>query len=151
MFSCGAIALINSLKWCGLNLSYRCDYNIFVEMCNTDPESGTDRKNITKVLRKFKDVIGFSFKYLVNLKEIETYLSQPGTAIILEYTFKEENGVYDGHYEILFFENGQYWVVNGMRPAPAKQVIEREQIKKRLRCKKDRKFGSPSAWFLYKK
>lgn len=120
-------------------------------MCNTDPESGTDRKNITKVLRKFKDVIGFSFKYLVNLKEIETYLSQPGTAIILEYTFKEENGVYDGHYEILFFENGQYWVVNGMRPAPAKQVIEREQIKKRLRCKKDRKFGSPSAWFLYKK
>lgn len=147
-FGCGPIGVINVLKWTGLQLTYKEDYKTFADICGTDQE-GTDRGNITRALKKFKKYLRFVYKKLITFKQVDEHI-RAGNCVLYEYFFPE-NGEYDGHYELLLFEDGVYYVVNGMYPAPAKQVIEREEIKKRLRCKMYRDIGSPSGWFLYRK
>ena len=145
-FSCGILAIINTKKWLGLKASYKKDYKKTARFCKTTTD-GTKREKISAALDKLSDYLTYEFMYLVTFKQIKEHLVTGG-AIILEYFFLEYPGMHDGHYEILMYENEKFYSINGMSSAPAKQIISEDNIKKKLRCKKFREIGSPSAWFL---
>ena len=146
-YSCGPIAIMNALKWAGLQTTYKTHFHRIRTLFKTTMSWGTTIDNMTATLLKHGRYLSFTTKSLVTLKEIDRHLAQGG-AVILKYWFKESAG-YDGHYVFLFREEGHDFIaVNAMLGTPAAQPCPRDMLKSMLSCKKYRHTGSPSAWFI---
>lgn len=147
-YSCGPIAILNALKWAGLQLTYKDNFKQIKKLCKTTASWGTTPENITNVLSKYTEHLNFEIKALITLKDIERHLKKGG-AVILEYWFKENLDIYDGHYVFIFQIFGKDFVVaNGIDGKEAIHICSRKELKSMLRCKRYRNTGSPSAWLL---
>ena len=147
-YSCGPVSVINALKWAGLPLSYRKHYKKIKKKCKTDKGWGTYTHNITKTLGGFKE-IWFETVPLITYRQLKDHLMNGGAAI-LEYWYREDDGSYDGHYAFVYMTHDlEFVVVNDMWTETVKRV-EPNYIKEKLRCRKYRSTGSPSAWLIRK-
>lgn len=106
-YSCGPIAIINTLKFLGINITYKALPYIRM-LCNCKINYGTDEEDIENVLKMF----GIRFKGIHHptLKEIDKHI-ECGGAILLNYSF----GIDIGHYTLCIGRNKtNYFLVNDM-------------------------------------
>lgn len=150
-YSCGPTAIINALKWAGLDATKE-DLDLFRFSCRTiDPEfpndwdsNGTTDADLDRVLR-------YAGKGKIKVKKIKNpsvpmligHLQSKG-AVIISYYWKE--GAQDGHHFafISAFKKGLFEVVNDHANKKTIMLRTKATLHKWLK-KKDE---SPICWFI---
>lgn len=147
--SCGPIALINILKWIGVNVTY----NNFIEMarglCGHEPghEGGTRDHGMMIAFRKLR--ISYSRRKNPTLAQIDFHLDS-GDIILLDYTMgmnKRRVSSLEKHFVLIIERTPKmYTVVNG----ETKNTVGRQRrstLEKMLSWDKDDHY----AWFIHSK
>jgi hypothetical protein len=151
-YSCGAIALLNALKWAGYQINYRRDFGRAYRACKCNKD-GVYTNNFDTAIRRYKKLIVLpeceSFE-APPIKLIDECLENHG-AIAMAYIYK-----YNGHVEVSHMtlcigrKGNQYVFVNNARQAKkAITLHKRSTVVKMLRFR-DPYCGGCEVWFLNK-
>ena len=91
-YRCGPVAVINTLKFLGVSITYK-SLPIIQELCKCANPHGTDRYDFENALKK----LGVKFERRVRptLKDIDRHINKGG-AILMDYYL----GYEDGHYAL---------------------------------------------------
>lgn len=133
-FSCGPVAIMNVLKWAGVELSHDETIKPFRTICRCDPEVGTNHPNFDRALRLITDEVGgikVRRVYKPKLPEIEQHLREEGI-VILNYHWRYDDE-WNRHFMLLVnvSESGKsFLTVNDNRKGPALKREMRETVKK---------------------
>jgi len=105
-FSCGPVAVINTLKFLGCNVTYK-SLPLVQRLCKCKSPDGTNPEDLEQAL----SVFGISFKRKIkpSLKDIDNHIKNHG-AILLNYCISI------GHYSLCIGKNGKnnYTLVNDL-------------------------------------
>ena len=151
-FRCGPVAILNALRWAGVDIPYD-EIHFIGELCIVTSPDGSTHGSFDKALRKMGDN-HFTVRKVMkpSLFEIEEHL-RLGGALVLNYRWRRD-WIMDPkkrtsrHYSLIIgiSDSGRtFYVVNGRRKRKALKGIRREDFKKwELRFPKD----DLKAWFL---
>jgi predicted double-glycine peptidase len=140
-YSCGPIAIINTLKWLGHeNITYKLLPAIRM-MCKCEYEFGTHDLDLERTLKALG--IKKKRKVVPTIKEIDKHLDNDGI-IILQYSITP----FDGHYVLCIRRTAKsYFLVNDSNDRTISRMSR--GVFKRL-IKWDKNDEKPWAWFIYK-
>jgi len=105
-FSCGPVAIINTLKFLGCNITYK-DLPLVQNLCKCKSPDGTNPENLEKALSMLG--ICFERKIKPSLKDIDGHIKSRG-AILLNYCISM------GHYSLCVGKSGtnNYTLINDL-------------------------------------
>lgn len=152
-FRCGPIAVFNSLRWAGADISARYVYEL-TDKCNTKHfgQGGTDHHDFDRVLREeAAELVKIDLILKPRMYEIEEHLKNGG-ALVLNFAYNRDElvGVHR-HYTLLteISETGKTLeMVNGYSNRPAVQKIRRKTFV--TDCLSHTRDKDAKAWFLTK-
>lgn len=158
-FRCGPIAILNTLKWAGCNVTAKLIPVLFKEV-SCSPLFGTAESNITRGLRKLGKGIFFTqTDRRPSLQKIERSLRK-GKAVILGYWYHTDDP------EQKNYEMGHYALIIGVSPSGLTFYVENYidiNDNQRTRISRDRLQDDlrvlkvaverwyPNAWYLRKR
>lgn len=152
-FRCGPVAILNALRWAGLNINYKKSINNLTLMCFCKPGRGTSHNNFDNALRELcENFFKVRRVYHPTLKQIEEHLQNNG-AVILNYRICRIKKEEQRHFQLVvgMDKNGKYFhSVNAFSNKPAFFKISREKFKSSC-LRSQRVDKSFKAWFLTKK
>lgn len=153
-YSCGPLAIMNSLIWAGQKITYRAFYDKVFKKCKTDKD-GTHSDDFEKALRCFSKKHFSVRKKIknVSIEEIIYFLSE-GYSIILssieiegltpQWLWNRGSSELEWHLSFWYkYKNGKF------KCAQNKRGITRKQLEKLL--ENTYKKGQPEFWFLKRK
>ncbi len=94
-FRCGPYAIVNLLKWMGVNATTKT-VHLFCVLMKTN-QKGTRRSDMTKALSCFKSMIKFKHKTRPTAQDLRDHVSKGGSAIVLNRWWDMKLGPV-GHY-----------------------------------------------------
>jgi len=149
-FRCGPVAVLNSLRWVGADVSANYVYELS-EKCKTKSYgmSGTNYYNFDRILRdEGQDLVNVKLILKPRLYEIEEHLREGGV-VVLNYAWGQE----DSHRHYTFIpeesETGKTFVmVNEFDNRPAVTKVRRKTFVNR--CFAHRNDDDAKAWLLTK-
>ncbi len=138
-YSCGPTAIINVLKWAGVDCSYEKSLKLVQKLCGcVNPPNGTGHVDFDKALRIVADKLGclkIRRVYYPALWQIEKQLKENGIVVLSYRWHDEEEGSYR-HFMLLVevSESGKsFLTVNNQRgPGPALVRVPRKFVRKDL-------------------
>lgn len=148
-YSCGPVAILNALRWCGMDAPYKEVIDILQKVCNCEPGRGTNHPDFDQALRFFgTDLFRVRRVSRPRLAEIEEHLREDG-CVILNYRWTR-GGNWFRHFSLV---NGvspsgrTFYLVNDSTVGPAQQALRRQDfVKEILRYQRvDHHF---KGWFL---
>jgi hypothetical protein len=142
-YSCAPIAVMNALKWAGMNCPYDLEWFQWVCRCECKDGAGTYLSDLDTVIKFF----GLAERYYegLSLKEIDINLSK-GKAALITYIKKDDTG----HSMLCVGRaHNHYKVVNYARNVyPVQQV--RRHVLKYLLSRKYKKQTKSRIYFVEK-
>lgn len=151
-FRCGPIAILNSIKWAGVEAPYSQFTPLISRLCCCKPPDGTSHGFFDRALR----IVGqtcpkpFQVRRIIRprLSQIEDHLKADG-AVIINYYWRRED-LDDRHFLLItaISPSGQtLYTVNGHREGRALRAVRRQTfVNDHLRFQRvDESF---KAWFM---
>ena len=153
-YSCGPVAIINALKWCGRSYSLKNDLRKFQHACRCGYMHGTRMSDLDWVLRKFiPSTFVVKRKRYPVIGDIEKHL-KVGGIVILNFAWKDKIGNI-GHYMVcdkMTNSGRKFRLVNGRRKRTLIAVRRKGFVHNLHRRKYNGQCASwPTAWFVAKK
>ena len=151
-YSCGPAAIMNVLKWAGVEFSYREKIGVLQEVCGCRPGRGTSHRNLDQALRwavwEVEGKLRIRRVRRPKLCQIEKHLKMGGV-VVLNYAW-ERDGEENRHYALLIKvspSGKSFWTVNDWRTGPALRWESREYIKD-VNLRFQRTDPQCKAWFI---
>ena len=150
-FSCGPVAILNSLKWAGCRAAYREVIPSLCQLCECVRPKGTYHDPFDRALRAVAKPAGMHVRRVFHpkLAEVENHLEEGG-AVILNYVYRPRIGR-DWRHFILMVDIGQggkhFLLVNDHKTGPPAQWVTRRELK-RINFRFQRTDRSFKGWFL---
>lgn len=126
-YSCGPVAILNALRWSGMDAPYKELIDIFQKVCNCEPGRGTNHSDFDRALRFFgTDLFRVRRVQRPCLGKIEQHLRDDG-CVILNYRWTRGGKGYR-HFSLV---NGvspsgaTFFLVNDSTVGPAQQALGR--------------------------
>lgn len=148
-FSCGPIAILNSLKWAGQKVTYEGWYRNLKRACGCNRIFGTNQKIFDKNLRYLgSHLFTIRKRNRPKLSEIEKHVTNGG-AVLLSY-YWNNNGYSGRHFALIVDYDGKYFTVVNDSRVETVMKISRKGFKRRcLRFQRTNRYLR--GWFLRKK
>lgn len=145
-YSCGPIAVLNALKWSGMQVTRKSHMKRVNRLCNAGIAGVLDR-DITKALSNYRR-LKFRVRRYVIMRQLDAHLRRGGSAIIA-YEFRLGKDDEFGHYIFVPGKRDEDFVVVNDSFADTLAYCTREEMVDLLRY---RGFpGSPCAWLISKR
>lgn len=119
--SCGPVALINTLKWLGLEVSYKSFIHIARHLCKWEDArcrdgGGTEDENLQKALDYFN--INYKVATQPSLKRLNNHLDSGGAAIIGYFNIYSVPGfkMKSGHFTLCISRTSRTYTMVNDRP-----------------------------------
>ena len=150
-YSCGPVAIMNTLKWSGFKFSYEDQIEHFQSLCGCTSSEGTFHAPFDKALRiASKELGGFNVKriYYPKLWQIEKHL-EAGGVIVLSYSWEVDED-YSRHFSLITgisSSRRSFLMVNDFRKGPALKRITRQKFKSR-NLRFQRTDSAYKGWFV---
>ena len=107
-FHCGPVAIINAMKWVGINASARSHLNQLSKECGTD-KYGTYPQRFGRVLSKYVRAHYWERPFTPGLKNHLSF----GRAFVLGHSFVRNDDIVESHYTLCIGrDSGGYIMVN---------------------------------------
>ena len=153
-FSCGPVAIMNVLKWSGMEFSHEYLRDWAGGLCECGPPDGTAHKKFEKGLRQASKAYGrpFTVRKVMHptLAQIDEHLREGGAIVLNYYWRREDEGTSNRHFMLVagISDSGKsYLTVNDHREGPAARWDTRTLFKKsNLRFQKTD--SSFKGWFI---
>lgn len=150
-FRCGPVAIVNSLRWAGVDIATNYVYELTDKCLTTPTNGGTPHYAFDRVLRENgKDVIEVNLVLKPRMHEIEEHLKKGG-AVALNYLWYDERDNESHRHYVLITEESKsgrtFEVVNDYRTRPAATKVRRKTFAKYFDFKNDE---AAKAWLLTK-
>lgn len=133
-FSCGAIAIINLLKWCSIRVSKK-HIPFYNNMLGAEPLFGTTKRSINRLLKHTLDNRIAKIKLInnVSFKQLKKAMKE-GACAIVHWTFLTK-GISEGHYVFIGTRtnNGTWIIANEER---GELFFDDKYIQKQIRTSK---------------
>jgi hypothetical protein len=145
-YSCGSIAVLNTLKWSGMRVTYKSHMKRVNKLCNANISGILDR-DITTALSHYKS-LKFRVRRCITMRQLDSHLKKGGCAIIAyEFRLLDEEC---GHY--IFIpgkKDDNFIIVNDSASKDTIIYYDRKEMVDLLRYRGFR--GSPCAWLISKR
>ena len=148
-FSCGAIALLNCLKWAGYQVNYRRDFGRAIRACKCTIDGMFDY-NFDKAIRRYKNIMVMPddksmFAPSINL--VDECLENNG-AVVMSYIYKYKGKVEISHITVCIGRKGKQYLFANNSVGGKKALIyqRRSTVIKMLRFSENG--HGCEAWFL---
>lgn len=148
-FRCGPVAILNSLRWAGADISTSYVYELTDKCAATPTNGGTSHHALDRILREDgKGLLEVDLILKPRMYEVEEHL-QKGGSVILNYMWGGEDDTHR-HFVLLTEESKSgktFEVVNGSRTQPAASKIRRKTFARYFDFRNDE---TAKAWLLTK-
>jgi len=151
-YSCGPIAVLNSLKWAGAAVTYAYHYSQLVKDCRSRSEEadddGTSVGNFDRVLRKYSaDFFTVRKPRICTFEEFEAHLLEGGAAVL---RFWHNEG---GHFSFFPEYDSTSGVFLGINDAVNQTFAEcsKSEIQARFKQEGEGREAYPQMWLLTRK
>jgi hypothetical protein len=150
-FRCGPVAVINSLRWAGADISTNYVYELTDKCLATPTNGGTPHYAFDRILREDgKGLLNVDLILKPRMYEIEDHLKKGGVAVLNYVWFDERDGDSHRHYVLITEESKSgrtFEVVNDFKTRPAATKIRRKTFAKYFDFRNDE---TAKAWLLTK-
>ena len=137
-YSCGPVAIINILKWLGVNATYKW-LPAVQNLCRCDID-GTSTADIESALKRL--CIKYKKRMSPSLKKIDDHLNRNGIALV-EYYYAQD----EGHFALCIKKTKkQYTLVNDVKEITVSRIYRKGFIKL---IRSHRVNEAPLIWFIY--
>lgn len=143
-YSCGPIAVLNSMKWAGLPVSYK-RLKYMQKTRGFCKQTGVGTRGLYRLLRRsLKETCHIVFSAHPKLSHIIKHLQQGGAVLLLFHVVNDE-----GHYSLLTdaTPSGKTFTIINFDSSRTIMRIRKNILQSCLRRKKE---WCPRAWFLRK-
>ena len=151
-YSCGAVAVLNALKWAGYDLTYRRDFKRICKLCKCNVGEGTFPWDLDAGLRRHRKlaILPEEEAYSApSIKLVDKLLSL-GSACIISYIYKYRGQVCEAHVVLCIGKKGkQYVMVNRGGRCKTVCLIPRQTMVRMLRYS-DADYGGSDVWFVFR-
>ena len=131
-YSCGPVAILNALRWAGVNADYGQSVKRFTATCKCAPPEGTAHREFDSALRKAgKRIFQVRRVHRPLLPQIEAHL-QEGGVIVFNYYWRKKDEEHR-HFILLAGISGSgrtFYTVNDFRKGRALRKYQRRYFKK---------------------
>ena len=148
-YSCGPVAILNALRWAGMDARYEDYIDILRIVCQCEVGEGTNPADFDKALRFLATAI-FRVRrvHRPRLGDIERHLREDG-AVVINYLLNQA-GVWSRHFALLVGASPSgltLYTVNDFKTGSAYRPVRRSKfVKDNLRYQ--RSDPHYKAWFL---
>lgn len=152
-YSCGPVAVMNVLKWVGVEFNYQERIDVMRRVCECRPPNGTKHAAFDRALRITAELLPVDLRvrlvYKPKLGQIEEHL-RAGGIIVLNYRWRR-GGEGARHFMLVtkISDTGRsFLVVNDHRSGRAARRITRTKFKN-WNLRYQRTDQSYKAWFIH--
>ena len=149
-YSCGPVALMNILRWIGLDIHYRNEIEWFQEITHCREDGilmGTTFGDMTRALKKFKNLL--TYHYLKHPKMLDLILNLAlGRVVILSYRIQPKcKRAIPGHYIVIIEKKGEKYLCLNTFNGKAKRWIPEKEVERFFEISRQ----YPVMWVINKK